>query len=233
MLTLTRFLRDVRGQALVESTLFIPLMLTAVLALIFFCRFGVLGERGESAVRYANFVAFRNGQSYTMATVYDLLDEILNPTANQLGPLCLTPNSLTPNPNNTPAQAALQALTQQQPAVSATAVPATKGFWTPDSEGAPACNPLSVQLTSGTYGVADLPLSVTSFQVTSTVNMSKYLSQAIHSNQTTSSMAFLNVATPNLLVACVPALTVALTVLSDLTYNNTPTCPTTSNQVSF
>jgi hypothetical protein len=231
---LKRFIADQRGQALVESTLFIPLMLTAVLALIFFSRIGVLGERGESAVRYANFVAFRDGQSYTMATVFDLLEEILNPQANELGPLCLTPNSLVPNPSNTPAAAALAALTQQQPAVSSTAVPATKNFWKPDSQPlAPACNPLSISLTSGTYGVGSMPLSVTSFEVSAEVNMPQMLSQAIHINQTTSSMAFLNVATPNLLVACLPVLDITLTVLADLSPVGAPTCTASSNPISF
>jgi hypothetical protein len=223
-----------RGQALVESALFLPLMLLATFSIIFFSRLGVLSERGESAVRYANFVTFRQGDAYTVATVYDLLNELLNPQSNELGPLCLTPNSQTANPDNAPAEAALSALEQQQPAVSATPVPATKNFWKPDSTPlAPACNPLSVNLTSGTYGIGSLPLSVTSFSVTAAVNEPQILRAAIGSNQTTSSMAFLNVATPNLLVACVPGVSVALYVLSDLTYGGTPNCNATQNPVSF
>jgi len=223
-----------RGQALVESALFLPLMLLATFSIIFFSRLGVLGERGESAVRYANFVTFRQGDAYTVATIYDLLGELLNPQANELGPLCLTPNSLTPNPNNGPAQSALAAVDQQQPAVSSTPVPATKDFWKPDSSPlAPACNPLSVQLSSGTYGIGSLPLSVTSFQVTSAINEPAFLSPSIGINQTTSSMAFLNVATPNLLVACLPVLDVALVVLADLNPVGTPTCSASQNGISF
>ena len=232
--TVLRCAGDQRGQALVESVLFIPLMLVAVLALIFFCRIGVLGERSESAVRYANFVAFRDGQSYTMATVYDLLEELLNPQANELGPLCLTPNTLTANPQNTPAAAALQALTQQQPAVGGTPVPSTKNFWKPDSQPvAPSCNPLSVSLTSNTYGIGNMPISVTSFQVQSEVNVPKLLSGIMKLNQTTGSMAFLNVATPNLLVACLPFVNVALQVLDDMSNPGTANCTASSNQINF
>ena len=86
-----------------------PLLLVALVALLLFSRLGVVSERTETAVRYADLIAFRNGNAYTVATVYDLLDEILNPSSSELGPLCLTPNATTATPpsNNTIAQAAL------------------------------------------------------------------------------------------------------------------------------
>lgn len=179
--------RGQRGQAIVESVLFVPLLLTAMSAILLFSRLGVVAERGESAVRYANLVAFRHGDAYTVAAVYDLLDELLNPSSSELGPLCLTPNSstATPSPQNLMSAAAEEALTQSQPAVGSTPAPLAKAFWRPDSSAAPACNALSVQLNSGTYGVSNLPLSVTSFQVSGTMNVPGELNPILGSSTTT------------------------------------------------
>ena len=163
---LTRFRSAQRGQALVESILFIPLFLFAVFALIFFGRLGVAAERAQTAVRYANLVTFRQGDAYTVATVYDLLNELLNPSASELGPLCLQPNSMSPNPSNTISDSAVAALKQSQPNVTTTPLPNTPSFWIPDLIVSSQCNPLSVALKSGTYGVggsSGLPLSITSF----------------------------------------------------------------------
>jgi len=229
--------RGARGQALVETVLFLPMLLTAMFALLLFSRVGVVAERGESAVRYADMVTFRHGNAYTVAVVYDLLDELLNPSASQLGPLCLTPNSLTasPPPQNTISAAALQALTQSQPAVGSTPAPVTKAFWRPDSNGAPACNPLSVQLSSSTYGVSNLPLSVTSIQVSGSMNVPRYLSPLLGSTTTTTAnMAFLNLATPNMLVACVPGLSIVVDILADMQpHGGSPNCNSSLNPISF
>jgi hypothetical protein len=225
-----------RGQAIVEAALFCPLLLLALAALLLFSRLGVVAERGESAVRYADLVTFRHGQIYTVATVYDLLDELLDPSASQLGPLCLTPNATTsvPPPQNTISAAALQAFTESQPAVSSTAVPATRNFWKPDSMAAPVCNPMSVQLSSSTYGLSDMPLSVTSFQVQGTISVPGYLNSLLGSQtSTTANMAFLNLATPNMLVACVPGMSVVIDVLSDMKSHGTPNCNAALNSLSF
>ena len=214
------------------------MLLLSLTALLLFSRLGVVSERGESAVRYADLVTFRHGNAYTVAVVYDLLDELLNPSAAQLGPLCLTPNAITasPPPQNIMSTAALQALTQAQPAVGSTPAPVTKAFWAPDAMGAPACNPLSVQLTSGPYGVSNLPLSVTSFQVSGTMNVPGYLNPVLGTGATTTTahMAFLNLATPNMLVACVPGLSVVIDILADLQpHGSSPNCNATQNPVNF
>jgi hypothetical protein len=154
-----------------------------------------------------------------------------------LGPLCLTPNAVTssPPPQNTISAAALQAYTQSQPAVSSTAVPITRNFWKPDSMTAPVCNPLSVQLTSGTYGISDLPLSVTSFQLQGTIAVPGYLNSLVGTTtSTTANMAFLNLATPNMLVSCVPGLAIVLDVLSDMkSHGGAASCNTGQNPVTF
>jgi hypothetical protein len=231
---LNRRRQSERGQALVESALFMPLFLIAMFALIFFGRLGVTSERAQTAVRYANLVTFRNGQAYTAATLYDLLNELLNPTASELGPLCLQPNSLTGSPNNTISAAAYAALTQSQPNITATPLPNAKSFWVPDSILTPACNPLSVALTSGTYNVANLPVSVTSFQVQGQINTPSYLQPLLGTSRTAgASMAFLNVATPNMLVACVPGVSLVLILLANMQNVGTPNCNPNSNPIVF
>jgi hypothetical protein len=47
-------------------------------------------------------------------------------------------------------------------------------------------------------------------------------------------MAFLNLATPNMLVACVPGLSVVIDILADLQpHGGAPTCSAAQNPVNF
>jgi hypothetical protein len=214
-------LRRQRGQAIVETAIFLPILLTAMFALIFFSRLGVLSERGESAVRYGQLVTFRNG-SYTVGAVYELIDELLNPSANYLGPLCLAPapSAATPAPSNNVGSAVLAALTQSQVLGSSTG-PAAKRFWQPDTTPAtPPCLPFSISLTSSASSAGPaaanspgLPLSITGVSISAQISAPPILTKVISNTTTSAQINFLNVAAPNVLLACLPGMSAVLTVL--------------------
>ncbi len=67
-----RNLHAQRGQALLESAIFIPLFILVMVAMIFFAQFGVLIERGYSAVRYGSLISNRSNfqKTYSLAAMY-------------------------------------------------------------------------------------------------------------------------------------------------------------------
>lgn len=63
-----------RGQTLVETALFLPLMLTALFAIMYFGRFGVLGERAQAAIRYGSSISYTQGGIYSAANIYNAMN---------------------------------------------------------------------------------------------------------------------------------------------------------------
>jgi len=249
-----RRLHAQRGQTLVEFALFMPLLLLAMLALIFFSRLGVLSERSQSAVRYGEMVSFKIGQPYTVATVESVIDELLHINSNELGPLCLEPTggptatatvpplalgtllgltgTATPAPQNTSIANRVAADTQaalvqaQVVSAAASAEPSAKPYWRPDHIAGANCNPASIALQSGSFGVGNLPVSVQTVSISSSLNIPTYLAPYLLNGETSAEMGFLNVATPNVLLACVPGVSIALTILAPATAGKTgPACP--------
>jgi hypothetical protein len=250
MLT-TRRLHSERGQATVEAVIFMPFLVGGIMALIVFGRLGVLSERAESAVRYGDMVSFRNGNAYTVSTVEAVIDEVLHGSSAELGPLCLEPrnapssapapiptltaSAISPQPAPLPqstsianrvAADTIAALYQAQTAGGApSAAPSAPPYWQPDSMGTPRCNPASIALQAGAFGAGNLPLSVQSIAISAHVNVPAYLSFA-GGGGTSARMGFLNVATPNTLIACVPGLSIVLAVLQPLAQGAAgPVCP--------
>jgi hypothetical protein len=265
MLTRSR-LHAQRGQTLVEWAVFMPILIAAAFALIFFSRLGVLGERSQSAVRYGEMVSFRNGNPYTVSTVNAVIDEILHSNSSELGPLCLEPSggstatsaptvppialggpvalvttsttvtggtTTTPAPQNTSvanrvAADTQAALVQAQVVASSSAspFPSAKPFWRPDNMLSSNCNPASVALQQGSFGVGNMPVSVQSVSVSSSLNIPSYLAPMLSNGETSAQMGFLNIATPNTLLACVPGLSIALSILNPATAGQRgPACP--------
>jgi hypothetical protein len=118
------------------------------------------------------------------------------------------------------------ALVQAQVVGTASPVASAKPYWRPDQIGVSHCNPASIALQSGSYGVGNLPVSVQSVSISSSLNIPSYLTPIISNGETSAEMGFLNVATPNVLLACVPGLSVVLTILQPATSGKAgPACP--------
>jgi hypothetical protein len=227
-----------RGQAFVETLLFLPMLFLALTAVIFFARFGVLSERAESAVRYGDLVSFRGGNAYSVSAIGYLLNQaVFGNSQSQLLGLCLAPatGTVTPNPTQSGVQGDILAALSQTQIVNpnATAAPSPQAFFRPDGVVQPNCGPGSVDLNGDmpngnsayTYPAGNLPLSVDTFSITAEVGLSENfmgtpfaatctLSSGSACSSTTANMAFINVAAPTTLIACVPGINIVLTIMN-------------------
>lgn len=226
MRSLTIFARDERGQALVELGLFLPIILIALIGIIFFSRLGILSERAQSAVRYGGEVSFRQGNAYSVATVYNLIDELLNisPSGSELGPLCLRNDaSGASGAAARISQDTVAALTLEQQ-VGPTPFPGsgTLSIWKPDAGHTTSggCNPASVNLQTSSSSPV-IPVSVTGVTLMTGLDIPTNLS-FVQNGSITAHMGFLQIATPNLITACTPAGQVVLKVLNPNV--GTPSC---------
>jgi hypothetical protein len=232
------FIRDDGGQAFVETMLFLPMLFLALTAVIFFARMGVLSERAESAVRYGDLVSFRGGDAYSVAAIGYLLNQtVFGNSQSQLLGLCLAPSSgtTTPNPTQSGVQGDILAALSQTQVVNpnATSAPSPQAFFRPDGVVQANCAPGSVDLngdipngnSSYTYPTGNLPLSVDSFSITAEVGLSENfmgtpfaatctLASGSPCSKTTANMAFVNVAAPTTLIACVPGINIVLTIMN-------------------
>ncbi len=229
--------------------LFLPMLFLALTAVIFFARLGVLSERAESAVRYGDLVSFRGGQAYSVAAIGYLVNQaVYGNSQSQLLGLCLAPatGTATPNPTQTGVAADINAaLTQTQVvSTSASAPPSPQAFFRPDAIVQPNCGPGSINLNgtqptgnaSFTYPAGNLPVNVDSFSITAEVGLSHMfgtspfgsascsLASGVACSSTTANMAFVNVAAPTTLIACVPGLSIVLTIMNPAAASNPPTC---------
>jgi Flp pilus assembly protein TadG len=218
------FVRDERGQALVETAFFLPVLILAMFAMIFFSQLGVLDERAQTAVRFGGNVAYQHGQPYVLATLQDLIADALNPSSTQLAVLC-TGGSGQPVPVQ---QAALDAFTQNQGnkgsvAPTAYAGPSAAPFWKPTTSSAPACNPATLQLSTSASSPI-VPASLTQISVTGNLNVPPYLRflyGGASTTQITGGWNVVNVALPSQLLACnVPLLSVIEIVVAAPTNKN-------------
>jgi hypothetical protein len=62
-----------RGQAMVETAIFLPVSLLILFAILYFARYGVLEERAQSAVRYGAMVSYETAARYRAADIYATL----------------------------------------------------------------------------------------------------------------------------------------------------------------
>ena len=86
-----------RGQAIVETALFMPIMLLLILSIVYLSQAGVAQERGQAAVRYGSLVS--PVQNYSLPAVYAAYDAGLSspilpqrkgrfPPGSRRGPRC-------------------------------------------------------------------------------------------------------------------------------------------------
>jgi hypothetical protein len=234
---IARLRRDESGQALIESILFMPILLLALFGLLFFARYGVLDERAQMAVRYGGNVAYQKGQLYTISTLQDLIAGALQPSSSQLAVFCVNPNGSS---TNTVQAAAGDALIENQGNATssnpetALAGPSAESFWKPTttgSYGGGSCTPTSVSLSQGSSSPI-VPLSMTGVTVQGNVAVPSYLSflyGGLGTAAFTGQWNVVNLGLPTTLIACnVPLLDVlelAVAPASPVTGTTPPGCP--------
>lgn len=175
-------MQGTRGQAVVETAVFMPLLLTAVAAMILYSQVGVAQERAQTAVRYGFTSA---AQAESIGGIYGQLS-----TAGGSGSMAC-PQSVTAG--------TAAAVTQSQDAGSAPA----PSIWTPTSV-VPSCtmsfyktmNGGNVFLSSGFVG------SISS-SVTAQMKVPQSLA-AFERGAVSASMTTLTAASPAIIMFCRP-----------------------------
>jgi len=65
-----------RGQAMIETAFFLPVMLIAMVAIIYFSRFGILQERAPIAARYASLVSNAGTNNASVFSIQEMYAEL-------------------------------------------------------------------------------------------------------------------------------------------------------------
>jgi hypothetical protein len=190
------FLRYQRGQTMVETVLFLPIVLVTLFGVIYFSRFGVVSERTQLSLRYAGISAFFNDTApsqgaYTAADIYASIFQGNNtPQVTQPGSVpspCPSP-PLGVYSNSAPYQG----------------MNASAPWWQPDSDqSAPSstCNATVVNLPGASFLALYIAATVPS--VSASVDVPSYLRSLLGSYGTVSaSEKFAHAAWPGIILAC-------------------------------
>lgn len=192
-----------RGQALVETAIFLPIALVLMFAVLYFARFGVLEERAQSAVRYGATVSYDGSAVYSAAQLYTTIAANAAPTG-----LC-------------PAAVSTDTLSTFNGSRSGSLA---QGFWKTDSTPAATC---SVTTTGFTASATDAfrYLSITNHQLTGTITLPSYLGGALNANGGISaSLGYVHTASPALIMYCTSHVGASVTAALGGTYTAHGSC---------
>jgi hypothetical protein len=111
-----------RGQAYIETAIFLPLFLLILFGIIWIVQSSVMNERLQFAVRYSGLIS-NTASPYSAWSLYSLYEDTLYPGSTQATRTCYTP--------------APGVLVNASPFPGPQSAP----FWQPSSVGTPACKP--------------------------------------------------------------------------------------------
>lgn len=170
-----------RGQALIEMTIALPIVLLALFGILYVARLGVVDERAQLALRYGGIAGFITGSgAYSAANIYANLD----------------PSSI-PQPCPTPAMGAFNN-TAPFPG------PSSAPFWQPDSaSNAAPCAPAVFGL-GGAQFLASHFFSATSLNVNASVDVPAYIQAVLgqDAHNVSASETFVHPAFPGMILYC-------------------------------
>jgi len=196
-----------RGQALLETAMFLPGLLLALASVIYFSQYGVLQDRAVQAVRYASLVSNEGGRNgyYSIEAVYN---ELWAEGHASGGSIPYPANFSCSGAGTAQAdQAAISALYQNESLPSGSGAPASAPkFFQADVQPAATCTASPIWL-SGNGNLANAYYVVQYTSVTGVKNLPSLLQriglpaqQGLHAG-----MAVMLPANPALNVYCSPA----------------------------
>jgi Flp pilus assembly protein TadG len=152
-----------RGQAIVETVIFLPMFLLALFGIMWAVQAAVQYERVESAVRYAGLVTQRQNPyaDFSMYSMYAQVNSAVIPTLTCVIPLT------TPLSDAAPTYASAQTVTASSP------------FWTPSSPAATCPYAALIGLPAGTGLVQDVIIGLQEPSVTSNVTVNGPLANTL------------------------------------------------------
>ncbi len=198
--------RGKRGQALIETVVFLPVAMLVLFGIIYFGRLGVLSERAQSAVRYGTLVSYNGSTMYSAADIYDGLSNSSGP-----GPTC---------PSNVAADTAAAVTHADAPLGSAPPVP----LWKPDTPAQATCTVSILSFTGRPFEASHF-LTVTQEMVAAGLNVPSYLQPFVgSSNGVTASLGFLHSDPPSVILYCVGSLGSAVAQALQSAYGGGGSC---------
>jgi hypothetical protein len=137
-----------RGQALIETAAFLPVLLLTMLSIVYFSQYGVLQTRAVEAVRYASLVS--NGSKSSASSLFSLEAMYAEMSREGSSPLPAAP-PLSPVgdlcTSGSAATDAKNALTMQQTSLTSGSAPApAPSYFKPDSTPTTLCSEIPIAL---------------------------------------------------------------------------------------
>ncbi len=150
--------RYARGQALIESTIFLPLFLFVLFGVIWAAKTGVLNERVQLAVRYSGLVSDQVSP-YTQYSLYTVYNNLAG-------------NALVPDPCTPPLPAMLSG-------GGPLPVPSSAPFWQPDSNSATVSCAQSLNVYSASAFTRSAIVMQTNSSISATSAVPQYLGDTL------------------------------------------------------
>lgn len=190
-----------RGQALVETAIFMPVALLVLFAILYVARFGVLQERAQSAVRQGALISFESPATYSAAGIYATI------AANG------------PPPGLCPARVATDAAD-----VLNGGPVAAQAFWKPDTAPSATCT-----VTTAGFGGASWAafhyFTVTHHSVTGSIDVPSYLASILGTRAAVSaSLGYIHTDPPGIIMYCTSGVGAAVAAALNATYTATGSC---------
>jgi hypothetical protein len=187
-----------RGQALLESTFMLPILILLVFGIVYFSNLGMVNVRAQLAVRYGALVLFapNNTAVYTAADIYSGASQQNNVCGSAVPPVGVFYNA-SPYPG-----------------------PTTDPYWVPAADPAPAgtCGLKAINLPGANF--LALWLTAANMQVTAKSQMPAYLAGIPGLNPSvTASLPLFKASWPTAIIACTDKM--APTVKGGLTAGGT------------
>ena len=171
-----------RGQAMLETVLFLPVALVVLFAILYFARFGVLEERAQSAVRYAALMSYESKTDYGAANIYDAV------APGRPAPSACAASVVTDTVN---------ALEGPGPAGSA------QPFWKPDHPATATCV-VSTASFGGPSWAAYHYVTITKHTVNASMDVPAYVTSVLGiTGNVTASLAYVHSDPPSTIIYCV------------------------------
>ena len=192
-----------RGQALVETALFLPIALVLLFAVLHFARLGVLEERAQSAVRYGATVSYEGASQMGAAQIYAAL-------AANAAPATVCPAAVLTD--------TLGALNGAQSGSTA------QGFWKTDSVSTATCA-LSTSGFTASATDAYRYVAVSRHSVSGTLTIPSYATATLGATGSVgASLGYAHTASPALIMYCTSHVGASVAAALGGTYTATGNC---------
>jgi hypothetical protein len=193
-----------KGQALIETAIFLPFVLMAMMAIIYFSQYGVLQERAVQAVRYAALVSNDPNNTFMLESMYGELARE-GAAASQSDPGYPSSGFACDSAGSGADLAAAAALYQQQtvPGALGTAAPAAPKYFQADTTPVGSCTPSKVFFLNGDLDLAASYMIVQAATISAKKTVPTILRGFIPAQQTvTATMTYTVPAAPAPMMYC-------------------------------